>query len=62
MGSYFLKNYVCVEVTYVPVSDSNGQVLPENIEKAIKPNTCLVTVMLANNETGVIMPVSQISR
>lgn len=50
------------DVDFVPVSMSSGQVLVEEIEKLIKPNTCLVTVMLANNETGVIMPVAEISR
>lgn len=50
------------DVDFVPVSMSSGQVLIEEIEKLIKPNTCLVTVMLANNETGVIMPVAEISR
>lgn len=49
-------------MSFVPVSASNGQVLPDDIEKAIQPNTCLVTVMLANNETGVIMPVAEIAR
>jgi cysteine sulfinate desulfinase/cysteine desulfurase-like protein len=49
-------------VDYVSVSSSSGQVLAEEIEKNIRPNTCLVTVMLANNETGVIMPVAEISR
>lgn len=47
---------------YVPVSSSCGQVLTEEIEKKIRPHTCLVTVMLANNETGVIMPIAEISR
>ncbi|EFX64123.1 hypothetical protein DAPPUDRAFT_229859 [Daphnia pulex] len=32
------------------------------VPKQIRPHTCLVTVMLANNETGVIMPVAEISR
>ncbi|XP_046437931.1 selenocysteine lyase-like isoform X1 [Daphnia pulex] len=50
------------DVDYVPVSSTYGQVLAEEIEKQIRPHTCLVTVMLANNETGVIMPVAEISR
>lgn len=53
---------IIIDVDFVPVSMSSGQVLIEEIEKLIKPNTCLVTVMLANNETGVIMPVAEISR
>ena len=44
------------------MSTSSGQVLVDEIEKNITDNTCLVTVMLANNETGVIMPVADIFR
>lgn len=43
------------EVTFVPVSKVNGQVEVEDILAAVRPTTCLVTIMLANNETGVIM-------
>ncbi|XP_033280190.1 selenocysteine lyase isoform X5 [Orcinus orca] len=50
------------EVTFVPVSKVNGQVEAEDILAAVRPATCLVTIMLANNETGVIMPVPEISR
>ncbi|XP_006529808.1 selenocysteine lyase isoform X4 [Mus musculus] len=50
------------EVTFVPVSKVNGQAEVEDILAAVRPTTCLVTIMLANNETGVIMPVSEISR
>ncbi|XP_063123527.1 selenocysteine lyase isoform X3 [Rattus norvegicus] len=50
------------EVTFVPVSKVNGQVEVEDILAAVRPTTCLVTIMLANNETGVIMPISEISR
>ena len=53
---------VFLDVDYVPVSSSCGKILSKDIERNIRPNTCLVTVMLANNETGVIMPVSEISR
>ncbi|XP_029394623.1 selenocysteine lyase isoform X2 [Mus pahari] len=44
------------------VSKVNGQAEVEDILAAVRPTTCLVTIMLANNETGVIMPVSEISR
>lgn len=47
------------EVTYVPV-DENGLVHVEDIEKAIRDDTCLVTVMFANNEIGTIQPISEI--
>ncbi|XP_053511210.1 selenocysteine lyase isoform X1 [Artibeus jamaicensis] len=50
------------EVTFVPVSPVSGQAEADDILAAVRPATCLVTVMLANNETGVIMPVPEISR
>ena len=43
------------EVTFVPVSKVSGQVEAEDILAAVRPATCLVTIMLANNETGVVM-------
>lgn len=49
-----------VEVTYVPV-ETNGCVLAENIISAIRKNTVLVTVMLANNESGALQPVAEIA-
>jgi cysteine desulfurase len=49
-----------VEVTYLPV-DGEGRVIVSQIETAVKPNTKLVSVMLANNEIGTIMPVAQIA-
>ncbi|XP_039084456.1 selenocysteine lyase isoform X2 [Hyaena hyaena] len=49
-------------VTFVPVSKVNGQVEVEDILAAVRPATCLVTIMLANNETGVIMPIAAISQ
>jgi cysteine desulfurase len=49
------------EVTYVPV-DASGRVDPEEIEKAIRETTRLISVMHANNETGVIQPVEEISK
>ena len=48
------------EVTYLPVNQL-GLVNLEDLEAAIRPDTLLVCVMLANNETGVIQPVSEIS-
>ena len=37
------------------MSKVNGQVEAEDILAAVRPATCLVTIMLANNETGVVM-------
>ena len=47
------------EVTLLDVHE-NGIVLPEEVEAAIRPDTCLVTVMYANNEIGTIQPVREI--
>lgn len=43
------------EATFVPVSPRSGQAEVDDVLAAIRPNTCLVSLMLANNETGVIM-------
>ena len=48
------------EVTLVGVPES-GIVDPEEIRKAIRPDTCLVSVMYANNEIGTIQPVTEIA-
>jgi len=47
------------EVTYVPV-DNKGIGHLEDIEKAIRPDTILISVMFANNEIGTIQPVKEI--
>lgn len=47
------------EVTRIPPG-SDGRVSAQSIEGAIKPETILVTVMAANNETGVIQPMAEI--
>ncbi|KAH8826869.1 pyridoxal phosphate-dependent transferase [Flagelloscypha sp. PMI_526] len=47
------------EVTYLPVQ-SNGIVDLEVLEKAIRPDTSLVSIMTVNNETGVIQPMKEI--
>jgi cysteine desulfurase len=48
------------EITYVPV-DASGRVDPQAIESAIRKSTILISVMHANNETGVIQPVEEIA-
>ncbi|XP_074860074.1 selenocysteine lyase isoform X2 [Carettochelys insculpta] len=50
------------EVTFVPVSKVTGQVEVDDIIAAVRPTTCLISIMLANNETGVIMPISAVSQ
>ncbi|HLW76882.1 MAG TPA: cysteine desulfurase family protein [Bryobacteraceae bacterium] len=49
-----------LESTQVPV-DSRGVVDPDDIRKAIRPNTKIISVMHANNETGVIQPIAEIA-
>jgi cysteine desulfurase len=44
-------------VTYLPVN-SEGLISPDDLRKAIRPDTTLVSLMAANNETGTIQPVS----
>lgn len=48
------------EVTYLPVS-SEGLIDLKELEAAIKPTTVLIAIMYANNETGTIQPVREIS-
>jgi len=50
-----------VKVTILPVNHF-GQVDPEDVQKAILPNTTLITIMLANNETGTLQPIKEISK
>lgn len=47
------------EVTYLPV-DRYGMVSPADVEKAIRPDTILISVMYANNEVGTIQPIAEI--
>ena len=49
------------EITIVP-PDRSGEVPAERVIAAIRPETRLVTMMLANNETGVIQPVGDVAR
>lgn len=50
-----------VNLTVLPV-DRYGQVDPQAVEKAILPQTSLITVMLANNETGTLQPIREIAK
>jgi cysteine desulfurase len=49
-----------VETTYVPV-DTAGRVQPEAVVAALRPDTALVSIMLANNEIGTIQPIAEIA-
>jgi cysteine desulfurase len=50
-----------VEVTILPV-DGRSLVDPGDVRRALRPNTKLISVMMANNETGVLQPVEEIGR
>ena len=49
------------EVTYLPV-DEYGLVHPEELEKALRPETTVVSIMFANNEIGTIEPVAELCK
>jgi len=49
------------EVTYVPV-DGRCLVSPDDVKRAIRKNTKLISIMMANNETGVVQPLEEIGR
>lgn len=49
------------EVTFLPV-DSYGMVNPDEVRKAIRPETILVSIMHANNEIGTIEPIAEIGK
>jgi cysteine desulfurase len=49
------------EITWLPV-DNLGRLDLEKLERAIRPDTALVTLLWANNETGVLFPVQEITR
>jgi cysteine desulfurase len=50
-----------IQVTYLPV-DRTGMVDPDDVRKAITPQTLLISIMHANNEVGTLQPITEISR
>lgn len=50
-----------VDLTILPV-DRDGLINPEDVRRAIRPDTALITVMLANNELGTIEPIEEIGK
>lgn len=57
----FLEKYHGAEVTFLPVN-KEGLVDPAEVERAIKSNTVLVSVMMGNNEVGTLEPIAEIGR
>jgi cysteine desulfurase len=49
------------EITVLPV-DAEGRVAPADVEAAIRPETCLISVMYANNEVGTIQPIAELAQ
>lgn len=49
------------EITCLPV-DGRGLVDPDDVQRALRPNTKLISIMMANNETGVLQPFEEIGR
>lgn len=48
-------------VSFVPV-DARGRVAPESLAKCLRPDTLLVSIMFANNETGVVQPMRELEQ
>ena len=49
------------EITYLPVT-SDGLLDPEDVRRAIRPDTALVSIMYANNEIGTVLPIEEIGQ
>lgn len=49
------------DVTYLPVQE-DGKILVEDLEKSLRDDTILVSVMFVNNETGIIQPIAEIGK
>jgi cysteine desulfurase len=54
-----LEKYFGFEVTYLPV-DEYGRVNPDDVSRAIRDDTALISIMYANNEVGTIQPIAEI--
>ena len=55
----YLESKEGFKVTRLPV-DSSGRVSPDDLKKAIRPDTTFVSIMAANNEIGTIQPVAEL--
>lgn len=55
-----LRDHYGFELTELPV-DETGRVAPEDVARALRPDTALVAVMFANNEIGTVQPITEIA-
>ena len=61
LGTCMWLEQIGCEVTRVGVN-GNGQIEPESVRRALRKNTRLISIMMANNETGVLQPVEEIGK
>lgn len=57
----YLEKFKGVEVSYIPV-DSSGVICLDALRNQIKPHTKMISIMAANNETGVLQPLNEVSK
>ena len=57
----YLQKHEGFEVTYLPVN-SEGLISPDDLRKAIRPETTLVSLIAANNETGTVQPIAELGK
>ncbi|KAL6735249.1 hypothetical protein Aduo_005708 [Ancylostoma duodenale] len=55
-----LRDAGSIELSVLPVDQKTGHITPSDVAELVIPSTCLVTVMLANNETGVLQPIADL--
>jgi cysteine desulfurase len=60
-STYRISRGRCGEVTRVG-ANGDGQVEPDSVRRALRKNTRLISIMMANNETGVLQPVEEIGK
>ncbi len=57
----WLHDYLDYEITYLPVN-SDGKIDVEDLKKAMRQDTILVSIMMVNNESGALMPIDEVKK
>ncbi|MBN1297125.1 cysteine desulfurase [bacterium] len=57
--TFYCLSHMGADVTYLPV-DGFGRVNPDDVRRALKPNTVLISIMMGNNEVGTLQPIREI--